>query len=286
MFARCASSVSKARTLSRLDRLDLEDFRVRVLRRLGRPLDRVQQARAAALERAGAEQLRTSGGLEPSLQQPAHVEKDKQVLRALLEFAISPNKPKQWLQELFDSLQVGSTPADCFQLLIDLDVVKPETNPCVLRFEEPLLFTPQILAEVPRVLQESEVDPDAKVRVDLESQAVLTIDAVTATEIDDAVGLFLDEQGREWVHVHVADVARLIPPKSLLESYAARRAVSVFLPETHFPMLPHGISNVLSLLPGRSNFAMTFAARLDKDGCIQEKRVKRNFGGVCVCVFL
>lgn len=72
---------------------------------------------------------------------------------------------------MFDSLRVGSTPSDCFQLLIDLEVVKPETNPCVLRFEEPLLFSPQILAEVPRVLKESStLDPDAKLRHDLGDQ--------------------------------------------------------------------------------------------------------------------
>jgi exoribonuclease R len=141
------------------------------------------------------------------------------LLRALLEYATSPNKAKQWLQELFESLNVGKTPTDCFQMLMDLDVVKPETNPCVLRFEGPLLFSPQILADVPRFLQNAGTqDRDAKLRVDLTTQAVLAIDAVTAKEIDDAVGLHTDEQGREWVHVHVADVARLLEPKSQLET--------------------------------------------------------------------
>jgi hypothetical protein len=199
--------------------MDMDDFRLRVLHKLNRPLSEAKDlARIASLSRSSMLELKTSAGLEPSLQQAPHVEKDKELLRALLEFSISPNKPKQWLQELFDSLKVGKTPSDCFQLLIDLEVLKPETNPCVLRFEEPLLFSPQILAEVPRLMQLSEShDPDAKVRVDLSSQPVLTIDAVTATEIDDAVGLDVDEQGREWIHVHVADVSRLIEAKSPLE---------------------------------------------------------------------
>jgi exoribonuclease II len=56
-------------------------------------------------------------------------------------------------------------------------------------------------------------------------------------------------------------------------SYAARRAVSIYLPETTFPMLPQGVSHAMSILPGRVTHTMTFAARLRENGEILEKRV-------------
>lgn len=79
--------------------MDIDDFRLRVLHRLKKPVeDPKDVARASSLARSSMLELPT-GSLEPSLQ-ASHIEKDKELLRALLEFAISPNKPKQWLQVL------------------------------------------------------------------------------------------------------------------------------------------------------------------------------------------
>ncbi len=272
---RSIRGLSKLRALSRVDASDVQDFRLRVWRQLKRaPVEPADVARAAVLERASALEWTPIESLDPSLSQKPHVEKDKELLRGLLEYTISANKPKMWLEELYAGLKMGDSPSDCFQMLIDLGVVKPETNPCILRYDEPLLFSPEVLGEVGRLQARPEHDDDERTRVDLTQQAVLTIDAATATEIDDAVGLHVDARGRTWLHVHVADVVRLVRPKSPVDAFASRRAVSVFLPETHFPMLPQALSAAsLSIVPGRATHTLTFAARLDDRGAVVERDV-------------
>ncbi len=267
--------MSKARTLGAVDHKDMRDFRLRVWNHLKRlPTDPMDVVRMQTLAKTAMLEWTPVESLAPSLSHKPYVEKDKEVLRRLVGFSVSHHKPQASDEQMFAALGMGRSPAECFQLLIDLGVLKPDTNPCVLRFEQPLLFTSSVMAEVPKLQVQQDFDQDRSVRVDLTAQAVLTIDAATATEIDDAVGLHVDERGRTWVHVHVADPSRIIAPHSLMDAYAAERAVSVFLPETHFPLLPQALSaSLLSIVPGRMTHTMTFAARLDDKGNILEKDV-------------
>lgn len=267
----------------KVDDWDLLDFRLRALEFLRKKqqvfelksLDSKEEARLKVLESEGKSEWSLSRHLDRVLGGAPHVEKDKQILRDLLAHCIDRN-PKHRVQSMWSSLKFGDSQADCFNFLLDLGVIDEETNPCVLRHEQPLFFSPQVLSEVPKIcaLHESGHDPDKALRQDLRSLAVLAIDAPTATEIDDAVSVWDDSLGRQWIHVHVADPARLVAPRSLMDVYASRRGVSVFLPEKHFPMLPHSVSStVFSIHPGKDTHVLTFAARLDSNGSIVEKQI-------------
>lgn len=272
----------------RVDDHDISDFRLRVWKHLSKtgrpvaPLSDHDRIRMTELEQERKDEWklmdksmdRTLGGI-------AHVEKDKQIVRDLLDHAVQKN-PKHRVNEMFRAIAspILSSPSvsqtDCFQLLIDLGVITQDTNPCVLRHEQPLFFSPQVLAEVPKIVHKHETgfDPERSIREDLRSHIVFTIDAPNATEIDDAVGLWTDSLGQLWVMIHVADPTRLIEPRSLMDSYAQRRGVSVFLPERHFPMICNSISStVFSINPGKETHTMTFAARLAKDGSVLERRI-------------
>ncbi len=198
-----------------------------------------------------------------------HIEQDKRIVRDLLRHSVNKNS-LHGLQDLYRKiarpLGLGESQGDCYQLLLDLGVLSSETNPCVLRYTgRPLMFPAEVLQEVPRVqrLHVEDHDPDRGLRRDLRKVQAYTVDAATATEIDDAIGTHVDERGQRWVLVHVADPARLLAPHSVLERYAAQRGVSVFLPETHFPLVPQSLSStVFSINPGKVTHALTFAARV------------------------
>jgi exoribonuclease R len=118
-------------------------------------------------------------------------------------------------------------------------------------------------------------DPDRKLREDLRDLRVYTIDAATASEIDDAIALWMDEQSRPWIIVCVADPARLLQPFSVLERYASRRGASVFLPERHFPVIPQSLSSsIFSINPGKETHTLSFSARVcPETGAVLEGRV-------------
>jgi exoribonuclease R len=277
-----SSSLQRSLSTLTVDRWDLVDFRVRALRRL-RGEVRETHATLSEHERHRWQQLgsenkldwtlpETLSGVERVLGGPVHVEKDKHIVRELLKLSVQ-KAPSHRLVQMFRSVSPDgeSTQSQCFQFLMDLGVITPDTNPCVLRHEEPLFFSPQVLAEVPRLQQlDSQHDVDRHIRQDLRSLPALTIDAPNASEIDDAVSVGPDG----WIYIHVADPNRLIEPRSLLDRYAARRAVSVFLPEKTFPLLPSKISTeMLSINPGKQTRVLTFGARIADDGKLLEHKV-------------
>jgi exoribonuclease R len=66
-------------------------------------------------------------------------------------------------------------------------------------------------------------------------------ESLSAMDIDDAISYSISGDGTEWVHVHVADVGRLVKPASVLDVGAAGRCSTVYLfwrtpnPETSIP---------------------------------------------------
>jgi ribonuclease R len=102
---------------------------------------------------------------------------------------------------------------------------------------------------------EAPIDPAG--RRDLRGLATFTIDPVTARDFDDAISAeALDDGWRVWVHI--ADVAAYVPPRSLVDREAYRRATSVYVPGTVEPMLPPALSNTAcSLVPGQDRATVT-----------------------------
>ncbi|KAI9094968.1 hypothetical protein DFS34DRAFT_582497 [Phlyctochytrium arcticum] len=109
-------------------------------------------------------------------------------------------------------------------------------------------------------------DPCASIRHDFKSLPVYVIDDPTAHELDDGMSIEVTDQGT-WVHVHIADPTAYIPPSHPLSLTAQVRGNSAYIPERYYPMMPGVLSNERFNL-GKSQFAMSFSARVDEAGRI------------------
>jgi ribonuclease R len=95
-------------------------------------------------------------------------------------------------------------------------------------------------------------------RRDLRDLPTFTIDPETARDYDDAISAEVLPDGATRVWVHIADVAAFVPPRSLVDREAYRRATSVYVPGKVEPMLPEALSNdACSLLPAQDRCAVT-----------------------------
>jgi ribonuclease R len=121
---------------------------------------------------------------------------------------------------------------------------KPEHIEAVL---EGLLWHLEVrrpAAPVPAEPDPGDVDTG---RVDLRRLPAYTIDPEGAKDFDDAISVTREGDGlRAWVHI--ADVAAFVRPGSPLDRDAAERALSVYVPGTVEPMLPHALSSDLCSL--------------------------------------
>jgi ribonuclease R len=117
---------------------------------------------------------------------------------------------------------------------------------------------------------------DDRGRQDLTDRRVITIDPEGAKDHDDAIAVAPDGEAiRLWVHI--ADVAHFVPAGGAVDSEAARRGTSVYLPGLVDPMLPARLSNDLcSLRPGVSRKAVTVEMLVEPDGEISSSRFYRS----------
>jgi ribonuclease R len=99
-------------------------------------------------------------------------------------------------------------------------------------------------------------------RRDLRELPTFTVDPSTARDFDDAISA--ERLGSDSAHpavrvwVHIADVAAHVPPGSVIDREALRRATSVYVPGAVEPMLPHALSSdACSLVPGVERLALT-----------------------------
>lgn len=100
-------------------------------------------------------------------------------------------------------------------------------------------------------------------RTDLRDLLSFTIDPETAKDFDDALSFRREGDGlRAWVHI--ADVSYFVPAGSPLDHGAAERALSVYVPGTVAPMLPHELSDDLcSLRPMQDRLCVTVEIPFD-----------------------
>jgi len=90
-------------------------------------------------------------------------------------------------------------------------------------------------------------------RKDWGSLPVYCIDDIDASEIDDGVSIEPADSADEfWIHVHVADPASMIEPRSIIAKKAKSVTTSVYLPDRTISMLPGDIvREYISLAPGK-----------------------------------
>lgn len=91
------------------------------------------------------------------------------------------------------------------------------------------------------------------------------IDPEHTVEVDDAIGIEKLE-GKEWLHVHVADPARLFNIDSAIMSHCMHRVSSMYFPDCRYPMMPDAISHMASLGSNKniSSKTITFSALIDE----------------------
>jgi len=137
-------------------------------------------------------------------------------------------------------------------------------------------FPPAVLEAADKLPQEI-TDEALAGRVDLRDACIITIDGASAKDLDDAVSLERDAQGRQVLGVHIADVSHYIQEKSLLDEQALERGTSVYFADQVIPMLPVALSNgICSLHPQVSRLCLSCSMTLDKSGEVVDYRIEKT----------
>ncbi|MCP4666239.1 MAG: RNB domain-containing ribonuclease, partial [Deltaproteobacteria bacterium] len=154
-------------------------------------------------------------------------------------------------------------------LLIRLGLWEEDENLELLRSGIDTSFSKMHLEESNRL---SGMDMDKKGYEDLRDLPVLTIDGPLTRDFDDALSLEVMD-GVLNLGIHIADVAAVVEPSSVLDAEARERASSIYLPRTQIPMFPPDLShNTLSLVQGRDRPAISLVARFDRAGDLLDYR--------------
>ncbi len=104
-------------------------------------------------------------------------------------------------------------------------------------------------------------------RRDLRDQPIITIDDISAQDLDDAISLKILDNGNYLLGVHIADVSHYVIEKSALDKEAFERATSIYFPDRVIPMLPEKISNNLcSLNPKEDKLTLSVNIEINNHG--------------------
>ena len=120
-------------------------------------------------------------------------------------------------------------------------------------FELPGPFSPKLL----QAAKHAAHHPISAKREDFRQSPLFTIDGADARDFDDAVAGTPTSNGGIKLLVAIADVAAFVPPHGDLDTEAARRGNSVYLPDRVLPMLPPALSNdACSLAPDKERLCL------------------------------
>jgi exoribonuclease II len=100
-----------------------------------------------------------------------------------------------------------------------------------------------------------------------DDSCAVTIDDEETVEIDDAISCEPLSDGELRVRIHIALVADYVPKGGAIDTEAAARGATVYLPETTVRMLPDSIStDAASLTAGQLRHVLTTDVRLASNG--------------------
>ena len=156
------------------------------------------------------------------------------------------------------------------RILVRLGIWEEDENLDLLRLDIRPSFDDKLLREAERC---SGREVGTEGLEDLRHLDTMTIDGPMTRDFDDALSLEIEGDTLN-LGIHITDVAGVILPEDILDSEAARRASSLYLPELQIPMLPPELSQgVLSLKQGCDRGAISLLARFDKYGNPLEYRL-------------
>ena len=137
-------------------------------------------------------------------------------------------------------------------------------------------FPPDVQFEaekVPHVISEEALEG----RRDLREELIITIDGASAKDLDDAISLTKDEQGRQVLGVHIADVSHYVTPFSSLDREAFDRGTSVYFADQVVPMLPKELSNgICSLHPGVDRLTLSCFMTMDENAHVVKQEIVKS----------
>jgi ribonuclease R len=135
----------------------------------------------------------------------------------------------------------------------------------------------------PEVLEQAQTFPpairtaDVSNRTDFRGMDVVTIDAETARDFDDAVWVDRLPNGNYCLHVHIADVSHYVRPGTPIDAEARLRGTSVYFPDRAIPMLPLELSTELcSLKPKVDRLVLSALLEIDNRGEIVSQEFVRG----------
>jgi exoribonuclease-2 len=124
----------------------------------------------------------------------------------------------------------------------------------------------------PEDLPSYEYKDESLPRVDLTDKPFVTIDSAKTQDMDDALYIESLQNGGWCLWVAIADPTGYIHEDDELDSYAARRAFSIYLPGRDIPMLTRTLSDDLcSLRENEERFALVGKFNISADGSCDQK---------------
>jgi len=101
-------------------------------------------------------------------------------------------------------------------------------------------------------------------RKDFRNEKTFTIDPNGANELDDAIHVKAEADGKLEIGIHIADVAHFIKANSLVDREAKKRGTAVYLINRSCNMLPPKISSdICSLIPGQDRLTVSVVFKVN-----------------------
>ncbi|MDR1678099.1 MAG: RNB domain-containing ribonuclease [Deltaproteobacteria bacterium] len=187
----------------------------------------------------------------------------------LMDFVINGPDSKTALQtkELLSMASLAVNPIAAFDALVSVGRLSRHENVSYLRLGLKKEFDEEVLAEAQKLYQNFDLSEEK--RIDLTTVPTATVDTPGAREFDDALSLESLPGGRVRLGLHIADVAAVVKPLSLVDQWARNQSSSIYLPEGRQPMLPDVLTeNLASLKVGEVRPAFSLLATIDSAGLV------------------
>src|SRR5213082_2255427 len=136
----------------------------------------------------------------------------------------------------------------------------------IRKFRIPHRFPPEVLEEA-EAIEAAVSARELHTRRDYRHLPIVTIDGETARDFDDAVTVYLLENGNFELQVHIADVGHYVTDATAIDQEARLRGTSVYFPDRAVPMLPLELStDICSLRPQVDRLVLSCIMEIDNAG--------------------